>query len=329
MVAGAIVIRNIPLTIGLAAAVLAACSRGTTRDDPVDSTSSPTLTTVDTVTVELPVSLPAQLYVEHDAWVYARSLGVVESLAVDLGARVEEGDLLVSLEHEEQAIALDEARAIVANAERAVARQRQLAGSRLVSPADSERVEYEYQRAELALRKAQRDYRLTRIVAPFDGRVTTRVVKPGQLVQPGDSLFRVAALAPLRVTVHVPEDFAAETKVGATAEVIDLAESSAEARVIAVSPIIDAASGTLEVLLQLGPNTAMRPGQLVTVYFVTVRRKVLAVDPAAVAEEGYVLVWENGRSVLREVTLGATLPDGRVEVVTGLTAGDQVVRPTP
>ena len=60
----------------------------------------------------------------------------------------------------------------------------------------------------------------------------------------------------------------------------------------------------------------------------TVRRQVLAIDPAAVAEEGYVLVWENGRSVLRGVTLGATLPDGRVEVVTGLAAGDQVVRPT-
>ena len=75
--------------------------------------SEPTATslvTVDTLTVEVPLSLPAQLYVEHDAAIYARSQGIVESILVDLGTRVERGQLLARLESADQSIALAQAR---------------------------------------------------------------------------------------------------------------------------------------------------------------------------------------------------------------------------
>jgi hypothetical protein len=45
-----------------------------------------------------------------------------------------------------------------------------------------------------------------------------------------------------------------------------------------------------------------------------------------VAEQGYVLVWEGGRPVLRAVSLGAPLPDGRLEVTGGLAPGERLVR---
>jgi multidrug efflux pump subunit AcrA (membrane-fusion protein) len=64
------------------------------------------LVTADTVTVEVPLSLPAQLYVEHDAAIYARSPGIVESILADLGTRVNAGQLLARLESADQAIAL-------------------------------------------------------------------------------------------------------------------------------------------------------------------------------------------------------------------------------
>ena len=49
------------------------------------------LVTADTATIDAPLSLPAQLYVEHDAVVFARSAGVVESIFVDLGSRAAAG----------------------------------------------------------------------------------------------------------------------------------------------------------------------------------------------------------------------------------------------
>ena len=54
--------------------------------------------TVDTATVELPLELPAQLYVEHDVVVVARSAGTVDSLFVELGDRVRPGQRLARLE---------------------------------------------------------------------------------------------------------------------------------------------------------------------------------------------------------------------------------------
>jgi hypothetical protein len=46
----------------------------------------------------------------------------------------------------------------------------------------------------------------------------------------------------------------------------------------------------------------------------------------AVGAEGLVLVLEEGRATSRAVTFGADLGDGRVEVVSGLSAGERVVR---
>ena len=83
-----------------------------------------TLVVADTVTVELPLTLPAQLYVEHDAALYARSAGIIEAIQADLGSRVEAGQVLARLESADQEIALAQARERHSNAKIQVARQR-------------------------------------------------------------------------------------------------------------------------------------------------------------------------------------------------------------
>ena len=118
----------------------------------------------------LPLSLPAQLYVEHDAALYARSAGIIETILADLGSRVEAGQLLARLESTDQEIALAQARERHANARPQVERHRALKTAGGVTQADSERVELRYREAELALQKAQRDFELTRVTAPFAGR---------------------------------------------------------------------------------------------------------------------------------------------------------------
>ena len=280
---------------------------------------------VDTATIAVPLEFATQLYVEHDAWVYARTLGVVESLHVDIGSRVRAGQVLAELERVDQAIALRRAQEAYDNADRTVRRFRELGKSGAVAVADSEVAELNYREAELALAQARRNEELTRITAPFDGFVAARTVRPGRLVESGDSLFRVAALAPLRAAVYVPELVARDLAVGARGRVVGLDGTTAEAIVIRASPIIDAASGTREVVLQLGADSSLRPGASVTVRLGEQRRMVVAIPRDAITESGYVLAWENGRTSLRAVSLGSALPDGRVEVTSGLAAGERVV----
>src|SRR2546426_2415506 len=81
----------------------------------------------------------------------------------------------------------------------------------------------------------------------------------------GDSLFRVSALGPLRVAVHVPEGPAIRLRVGASAQIVDADGRATGATVIRASPTIDAASGTREIVLEPVAGSDFRPGASVAV----------------------------------------------------------------
>ena len=281
-------------------------------------------TLADTVTVLVPVSVGAQLYVEHDAPMLARSLGIIESVYVTLGTPVREGQLLARLESTDQEIALARAQEVSENANRALARLRALAESGYAAVADSEQARSTATTAMLALRQAQRDYDLTRITAPFDGVVTSRQARPRRLVSKGDSLFRVTAMSPLLASLRVPEASAGGVSPGASAEVETPDGGRVVGRVIQASPVIDAASGTREVIVHVPAHLGLHPGTSVTVRLSAERRTVIAIPRAAVRDQGYVVVWDKGRPVMRQVRLGADLPDGRVEVIAGLAVGERL-----
>ncbi len=284
------------------------------------------LARVESGRVATPVALPAQLYVEHDAVVIARERGIIESIAADLGARVSAGQLLAQLEDTDQQIALARAKEAVATSMRLAERMRQLAPVGGATVADSEAVETQLREAQLGLRQAERDLALTRVVAPFAGIITARLARQGRLAEPGDSLFRVTALAPLLVKVQLPESAAVGLKVGSAAEVEGLGQARSSARVVRFAPVVDAASGTVPVVLQVTPAPGFRPGSAVTVRLGQVERTVLSIPSAAVGEDGLVLVESQGRTTARPVRLGADLGNGRVEVLSGVAEGETLVR---
>lgn len=307
------------------------------QPDPADAppaavgdTAVPSLAAfiVDTATVDVPLELPAQLYVEHDAFVVARSSGTVDSLFVDLGDRVNAGDLLARLESTDQQLALASANAAYENLERVAARARTLASTGGMTVADSEQVEFQLREAELARREALRALDLTRVTSPFAGVITSRLARPRRFVSVGDTLMRVTELAPLFARIRVPEASARVLRVGQRTTVTGADGASSEAMVVQAAPIIDAASGTREVVLRVQrPRGALIAGASVTVRLGASRRTVVSVPREAIAPEGYALVVENGRSTVRPVTLGAAAGKGRVEVISGLAVGERLARP--
>jgi len=283
----------------------------------------------DTMTVQQPLELPAQLYVEHDAVVVARSAGTIDSVASELGDRVSAGQLLARLESGEQEIALSSAEAAHDNANRAVTRARALTKSGGITQADSEQAEFQLRQTEISVRKARRDLDLTRITAPFAGVVTTRAARPRRFVGAGDTLFRVTEQAPLLARIRVPEGSARGLRPGESASVVGSDGTNATAVVAHTTPFVDAASGTREVVLRLvNPGPSVVVGSSVTVRLGRERRRAIVVDRAAVASDGYVVVVENGRSTVRAVTVGRDVGGGRVEVLSGLAAGERLARPT-
>ncbi|MGE5732915.1 MAG: efflux RND transporter periplasmic adaptor subunit, partial [Gemmatimonas sp.] len=206
---------------------------------------------VDTSTVQVPLQLPAQLYVEHDAVVVARAQGTIDSLFVELGDHVTAGQLLARLESADQEIALANAEASYDNLARVAARSRALTKSGGTTAADSEQVEFQLRQAEIARRKARHDLDLTRVLAPFDGVVTERSVRPRRFVGVGDTLFRVTEATPLFARIRVPEASASSIHIGDAATVIGAGGQRATAAIVHAAPVLDAASGTREVVLRL------------------------------------------------------------------------------
>jgi RND family efflux transporter MFP subunit len=284
--------------------------------------------TVDTSTVRLPLELPAQLYVEHDAVVVARSAGTIDGLFAELGDRVRPGQLLARLESANQAIALAGAEAAYENATRAVARMRLLKKGGGATASDSEQVDFQLRQADVERRKAQHEVELTRIVAPFAGVVTARMARPSRFVAVGDTLFRVTEQSPLFARVRVPEAGARQLRVGDAASVAAGTGYDYAAKVVHAAPFIDAASGTREVVLELvRPGGALLAGSTVTVRLGREPRRVTSAPREAIAPEGYAVVVENGRSTLRAVTTGRDVGGGRVEVLSGLAVGEHLARP--
>lgn len=122
--------------------------------------------------------------------------------------------------------------------------------------------------AEADLQTATAQLEQSRIVAPFAGVVGRSSARLAQEVKPGDVLFWITAEAPLHVLFTVPETQMATFTVGkglelTTADYPGLRQS---ARILRVSPVVDPASGSVQVVgMVVHPSRLLKPGMTMQV----------------------------------------------------------------
>jgi len=204
------------------------------------------------------------LFSEHDAEVGARMDGVVKSIAVELGDRIQAGQLLAVLADEEEAAAMESARATLDLARLEHERARQLSERNLVSTADLEQAAYRIRAAQAAVRETEVRLGYTRIRAPFAGVLSRRFVRIGQSVEKAEPLFRVTALSPLRAQIRVPELQARSLAPGQTLRFRSPGGEEVTGSISRIAPAVDPASGTVEVLVSIPSPGALRPGSAVS-----------------------------------------------------------------
>lgn len=228
---------------------------------------------------------------------------------------------------------LDDARRAVAVA------QAQLDAARAQSAANAEPgTDVAQAQAQLALAGAARaaaEARLAESVltAPADARVLSRLVEPGQIVQPGRALLGLALAGPLQLVAQVDERYLEQLQPGQTAGVLADAYPAQRftARVLSIAPLVDAQRGAIEVKFSL-PQPApafLREDMTLSVEVETARRDRALVVPAdALRGNGsaQTSVWleKDGRVEARSVRLGLrTLV--AAEIVEGLGEGERVL----
>ena len=222
----------------------------------------------------------SHLMVDQEVIVSARITGIVESIAVDRGAVVAQGQVLARLDPRELDAdvrqALEEMELQKAQFDRAQA----LANSKITSTADldEKRAQYQVAVARWEKAKTQRDYAVIR--APFAGVVTEKYIRVGQkVIEDGNEpLFKITATEPLLARVYLPEAQLLRVKVGDRVEVVPerFPDVKTTGEVQFISPSVDAASGTFQVVIRVRrePSRAvLRPGVAVTVRFLASRAR--------------------------------------------------------
>ena len=170
------------------------------------------------------------------------------------------------------------------------------------------------------------------MVAPFAGVITARQVEPGSLAVPGTPLLTIERQGAFRLEAAVEESRLAAIRVGQPVSVtLDSLDRTLEARVSEIVPAVDAASRAYTVKIDLPALPTLRSGVFGRAAFHLGSRSMLTLPAAAVSERGQlqsVMVVDNLIARTRLVTAGQVVKD-RVEVLSGLSAGETVIFPVP
>ena len=190
-----------------------------------------------------------------------------------------------------------------------------------------------------AMQSAQLNLTYTRIVAPFDGIVTSRSIDVGQLVVANNttatSMFTVADQKRLRIYVHVPQNYSGLLHPGMTAtfSVPEYPGRVFTATMAATADAIASQSGTQLVQMQIdNSDHALKPGSYADMRFNTPMGGGVRVPVTALIfrDEGMLVavVDANGKVAMKPIRI-ATDFGSQVEVDFGLKAGDKVIDNPP
>ena len=184
---------------------------------------------------------------------------------------------------------------------------------------------------EAKIQLVQAKLALATIKAPFTGVVGLRAVGVGDFVSIGKPLITLTNIDPIKVDFRVPEIFLTQVKVGQPIQLkVDaVPDRPFTGQVFAIDPVVDV-NGRAVKLRATIPNgdLVLKPGLFARVTVVVDKRdNALLVPETAVVPDGVgkaVFVVEGGKARRMPVELGKRLL-GKVEVVKGLKAGQQIV----
>lgn len=297
---------------------------------------------------ELSLRFPGNIQAYIETPIYARTNGYIKRWFVDIGARVERGQLLAQIETPELDQQLRQAEATQAQAQanldlaRITAfRYQDLLRTDSVSKQDTDQAVSILHADEASLKAAAANVNqlrelqsFERVTAPFAGTITARYIDVGTLIASGTNtiLFRLADISTLRVYANVPDPYSQDVVLGAPVdlEVSEAAGKKFRGQVVRTAGAIDPVSRTLLTEVHVpNPTLELMPGKFCEVTFHLHSSRGGLIIPASAllfrAQGTQVaLVQVDSKVHIQDVQLGQDLGTS-VEVVSGLSPTDSVI----
>ncbi len=261
--------------------------------------------------------------------------GVVRAMHFDSGQLVDADDLLVQFDDE-----VDVAEALALDAERKLAestrdRLQKIVASNLGSKSDLDEAQAQVDSTRARVAAKQATIRKKSVRAPFAGELGIRRINPGQYLAAGDPIIDLVDLDPIYAEFTLPERFLSEIAVGQEVEVTVAAWPDQEfpGKISAISPNIERSSRSVPVraILQ-NPDRRLHPGMFAEVNAkLPQRENILTIPERAISYNPYgnsvfIVVTDQDNKTVKRVQINTgNVTDGRVEILSGLEAGAEVV----
>lgn len=265
--------------------------------------------------------------------------GNVSAIALESGASVKKGDILVQQDITEEQAQLRAAEARKRLTELNLQRFKGLLDKRVSSQSDYDQTASAYIEADARCQEIRAVIEKKTIRAPFDGLAGIRLVNVGQYLQPGEKIVPLQSMSPVYVNFNLPQQNLASVKPGIPVRVTPSGgdERAVEGAITAVDAVVDEATRNFLVQATVAnADKLLRPGMFVRVDVLLPGDKpVLALPATSVSYAPYgdsVFVIEKmtdeaGKSITgvrqQPVKLGEARGD-QVRILSGIQAGDEV-----
>ncbi|MBO9542208.1 efflux RND transporter periplasmic adaptor subunit [bacterium] len=305
------------------------------------------------------LALTGTLAADRQVAIAPRVSGRLTEVLVQMGDPVKKGQVLAKLDDAELQASVQQARAAVESA-RATKRQREIDHANLARIAKRtrelldkdfiSRQEYEdaqakadgaqatvalaaseVSRQEAALREKREALSQAVITAPMSGVVGARLLEPGAIAGPSQTVLSLVTAGSLKTIVQVGEAALPRLKVGspATAQVDAWPDRTFKAKVSRVAPMVSTDTHTAQVELALDdPTGALRPGMFARIGLTLQERKGAPTVPIQALvkqkDQDGVFVAEGDKVRFVPVRTGI-LTETHAEVVEGPALGTAIV----
>lgn len=260
--------------------------------------------------------------------------GKVVEIAVESGATVKAGDLLVRLDSSSETARLAAAQATLRLAQVNLDRASGLLAQTTISQSEFDSADATQKQALAELATIQATLDKKSILAPFAGRVGIRLVNLGQTLREGEAIIPLQTLDPIFVNFAIPQQHIGSLTVGQKLRVeIDGVAAAIEGELTAINPQVDAATRNVRVQGTLAnPTETLRPGMFAQVSLVLpTAAAVLAVPATAVVrapfgDSVFIVEEKDGKQIAKQqfVKVGRSRGDF-IAIVEGLKTGDRIV----
>ena len=261
--------------------------------------------------------------------------GKVVMVGPDEGQTVRAGQVIAAVDPTDYRLTVEQAAAQADRAAHDRDRNRPLLDGGSIAPADMYHLENGARQSAAAADLARKKLADTRLEAPISGIIARRAIEVGATAAPGQPVFTIVDLDPVRVRIGVPEGDVGHVKVGAPASVrvpaLD-ARFTGRVSLIGVSADPTTRSYTVEITVP-NPARELRAGMVAEATISTNQMvSALLVPATAVLHNGgvdgstivYTVDQGGSRVHARRVTTGAARGDS-LEITSGLTSGDRIV----